>query len=37
MRRFQYVVHYEVTATEVVILSVVHARRRSAVWRRRGP
>lgn len=38
MRRFNYVVHYEVTATEVVILSVVHARRRAAEWRSRlGP
>lgn len=38
IRRFNYLVHYEVTATEVVILSVTHAHRRSAAWRRRlGP
>ena len=38
MRRFNYIVHYEVTAAEVVILSVVHARRRAALWRHRlGP
>ncbi len=38
MRRFSHVVHYEVTATEIVILSVVHARRRAAPWRHRlGP
>jgi plasmid stabilization system protein ParE len=38
VRRFKYLVHYEVTATEVVILSVTHAHRRSAAWRQRlGP
>jgi plasmid stabilization system protein ParE len=35
LRRFQYLVHYEVTVTEIVILSVTHAHRRSARWRRR--
>ena len=35
MRRFSYVVHFEVTATEIVILSVVHARRRAAPRRHR--
>lgn len=34
-RRFRAVVHYEVTATEVVILSVVHARSNRRPWRRR--
>jgi plasmid stabilization system protein ParE len=38
VRRFSYLVHYEVTATEVVILSVTHTHRRSATWRQRlGP
>lgn len=32
---FMFRVAYEVTATEVVILSVVHARRRLAPWRHR--
>ena len=31
-RRFRAVIHYEVTATEVVILSVVHARSRYRPW-----
>jgi plasmid stabilization system protein ParE len=33
--RFPFLVHYEVTATEVVILSVVHARSRFRPWRQR--
>ena len=37
-QRFPALVHYEVTATEVVILSVGHASRRAHPWRRRlGP
>ncbi len=32
---FPYRVAYEVTATEVVILSVIHAHRRTRPWRRR--
>ena len=35
VRRFPVLVHYEVTATEVVVLSVIHARSRSRPWRRR--
>ncbi len=36
--RFPFLVHYEVTAAEVVILSVVHARSRHRPWRGRlGP
>ena len=34
-RRFRAVVHYELTATEVVSLSVVHARSNRRPWRRR--
>jgi len=34
-RRFRAKVVYEVTATEVVILSVVHARSNRRLWRRR--
>jgi hypothetical protein len=34
-KRFSILVHYEVTATEVVILSVVHARSIRRPWRRR--
>lgn len=34
-RRFPVLVHYEVTATEIVVLSVVHTRSRSRPWRRR--
>jgi plasmid stabilization system protein ParE len=34
---FLYVVVYEVTATEVLILSVTHARSRQNPWRRRLP
>ena len=38
LQGFLFRVAYEVTATEVVILSVVHARRRTAAWRQRlGP
>ncbi len=35
VRRFSVLVHYEVAATEVVVLSVIHARSRSRPWRRR--
>lgn len=35
MNGFPFLVHYEVTATEVVILSVVHARSRNRPWRHR--
>ncbi len=33
--RFSYVIYYEVTAVDVVILAIVHAHRRQRVWRRR--
>lgn len=35
VHRFPYLVIYEVTAIEVVIVAVVHARRSQRVWRRR--
>ena len=34
-RRFPVLIHYEVTAMEIVVLSVVHARSRSRPWRSR--
>lgn len=38
LRGFLFRMTYEVTDTEVVILSVVHARRRATLWRHRlGP
>lgn len=38
MNGFPFLVHYEVTPTEVVILSVTHARANRRTWRRRlGP
>jgi len=33
--RFPYVIYYEVTAAEVVVLAVVHGRSRYRPWRRR--
>jgi hypothetical protein len=35
VRRFPYLVIYEVTATEVVIFAVVYARSSNRKWRRR--
>lgn len=35
LTRFPYIVAYEVTPTEVVILSVTHGRTRRRPWRRR--
>lgn len=35
VNRFSYLIYYEVTSTEVIILAVVHARRSQRVWRRR--
>jgi toxin ParE1/3/4 len=35
VNRFSYLIYYEVTAAEVVVLAVVHARRSQRVWRRR--
>lgn len=35
VKRFPYLVIYEVLANEVVIIAVVHARRHRRVWRRR--
>ena len=35
VNRFSYLIYYEVTATEVIILAVVHAHRSQRVWRRR--
>ncbi len=35
--RFDYLLYHEVLATEVVTLAVVHAKRRSRVWRKRKP
>ena len=35
VNRFSYLIYYEVAATEVVIMAVVHARRSQRVWRRR--
>lgn len=38
LKRFQYLVHYEVTATEVVVMSVIHAKANARPWRQRlGP
>jgi plasmid stabilization system protein ParE len=35
VNRFSYLIYYEVTSAEVIILAVVHARRSQRVWRRR--
>lgn len=35
VNRFSYVIYYEVTAADVVVLAIVHARRHQRVWRRR--
>jgi hypothetical protein len=35
VRRFPYLVIYEVTTSEVVIIAVTHVRRRGRHWRRR--
>ncbi len=35
--RFDYLLYHEILATEVVILSIQHARRKSSAWRKRTP
>lgn len=35
VNRFSYVIYFEVAATEVIILAIVHAHRSQRVWRRR--
>jgi toxin ParE1/3/4 len=35
VNRFSYLIYYEVTLTEVIVLAVVHARRSQRVWRGR--
>lgn len=37
VHRYPYLIYYEVTATELLILSVVHAKRRWHPWRQRLP
>jgi len=37
VHRFGYLVYYEVTATELLILCVVHSKRGSHPWRQRLP
>jgi len=37
VHRYQYLVYYEVTVTELLILCVVHGKRRSHLWRQRLP
>ena len=34
---FDYLLYHEVLATEVVTLAILHARRKSAAWRKRSP
>ena len=36
VKRFPYVVVYEVRADELLVLAVAHARQRPAYWKRRG-
>lgn len=35
VHRFPYAVYYEVTAADIVILAVIHVRRRQRTWRSR--
>jgi hypothetical protein len=35
LKKYKHLVHYEVTATEIVVLSVTDARRRGHPWRQR--
>jgi plasmid stabilization system protein ParE len=35
LRRFPYTIHYEVAATEVIVLAVAHQRRRPGYWQGR--
>jgi len=35
VRRFPYLVIYEVTANEVIVVAVIHARSRNRKWRKR--
>jgi plasmid stabilization system protein ParE len=35
VRRFPYTIHYEVAATEVIVLAVAHQRRRPGYWQER--
>ena len=35
--RFDYLLYHEILATEVVTLAVVHAKRRTRVWKTRKP
>jgi plasmid stabilization system protein ParE len=37
VHRFNYLLHYEVTAVEIIILSVTHGSRRGHPWRQRLP
>jgi len=37
VHRYLYLVYYEVTVTELLILCVVHGKRRSHPWRQRLP
>jgi plasmid stabilization system protein ParE len=35
MRRFPYVIYYRATATDALIIAVLHGRRSTRVWRKR--